>query len=81
MSYVNKIVETKIKTMAEIHVEPKKQSSPAWIWILVSLIIVAVVVYFIMRNNKMTDNTATDKNTTSYIQQHVPDFTYYVELA
>ena len=54
--------------MAELHVEPKKQSSPAWIWILVSLAIVAIIAYFLLRDNKATDNNQ-NQNTTSYIHQ------------
>ena len=52
--------------MAELHVEPKKNSSPAWIWILVSLAIVAIIAYFLLRDNKVNDNTR-NQNTTSYI--------------
>jgi hypothetical protein len=54
--------------MAELHVEPKKHSSSTWIWILVSLAIVAIVAYFLLRDNKATDNDQ-NRNTTSYIQQ------------
>ena len=56
--------------MAEIHVEPKKQSSPAWLWILVSLIIVAGVAYFLTRNNTSEENTTIDTTPTSYIQDY-----------
>ena len=44
--------------MAEIHVQAKKNSSSTWIWILVSLIIIAAVVVYIM----MRDNTVSEKN-------------------
>ena len=54
--------------MAELHVEPKKNSSPAWIWILVSLAIVAIIAYFLLRDNKATDINQ-NQNTTSYIQR------------
>lgn len=56
--------------MAEIHVESRKrQTTPAWIWILVSLAIIGLLAYFLTRNNANTDqdmNTNTNK-TTSYV--------------
>ena len=55
--------------MAEIHVEPKKQTTPAWVWILVGLVVIAAVVYFITKNNKTNENDAA--NPTSYIH-HQP---------
>ena len=68
--------------MAEIHVEPKKQSSPAWLWILVSLIIVAAVAYFLTRNNTSEENTTTDTTPTSYIQDYQSaDMVYCYEAA
>ena len=57
--------------MAEIHVESKKhQSTPAWIWILVTLAIIGLVAYFLTRNNTTTNdqNTGTNtNNSSSYI--------------
>ena len=58
--------------MAEIHVEPRKQQSvPAWVWILITLAIVALAAYFLTRNNTNTtdQNTGGNKsNATSYVQ-------------
>ena len=58
--------------MAEIHVESQKhQSTPAWIWILVTLVIVALAAYFLTRNSTSTTDQNTGVNnsgTTSYIQ-------------
>lgn len=56
--------------MAEIHVETKKhQSTPVWVWVLVTLAIVALAAYFLTRNNTTTDDQNTgNKNTTSYMQ-------------
>ena len=55
--------------MAEIHVQTKKNNtSSLWIWILVGLLIIAVVVYLIARNNKTDENGAVNKNSTSYNQ-------------
>lgn len=62
--------------MAELHVEPKKHSSPAWIWILVSLAIVAIIAYFLLRDNKATDNN--QNQNTSYIHQ---DFVNHLNSA
>ena len=58
--------------MAELHVEPKKHSSPAWIWILISLAIVAIIAYFLLRDNKAMDNDQ-NPNTTSYIHRDFVD--------
>ena len=56
--------------MAEIHVQTKKhQSNPAWIWIVLALIVAAAVIYFLTRNNTEDDNrNNTVPNTTSYVQ-------------
>lgn len=58
--------------MAEIHVESQKhQSTPVWIWILVTLVIVALAAYFLTRNNNTTTDPNTGVNnsgTTSYVQ-------------
>lgn len=54
--------------MAEIHVQAKKNSSSTWIWILVSLIIVAAIaVYILMRNNGVNEKTISKPNQTSFI--------------
>jgi hypothetical protein len=63
--------------MAEIHVEPKKhQSTPAWVWILVTLAIVALAAYFLTRNNTTTTdhNTDTNKSSSSYVKPDVNSF-------
>lgn len=59
--------------MAEIHVEPKKESSnTSWIWIvLVLLIAAAVVYYFVTRNNDRNNDTAQPVNTTGAVL-HLP---------
>ena len=68
--------------MAEIHVEPKKQAFPSWLWILISLIVVAAVIYFITQNNRAHENITNDTNETSYIQEHLPaGITYNAEAA
>ena len=54
--------------MAELHVEPKKHTSSTWIWILVSLAIIAIVAYLLLRNNKAGENNTVNRNTTSFIQ-------------
>lgn len=54
--------------MAEIHVQAKKNSSSTWLWILVSLIIIAaVVVYIMMRDNGVNEKTVSKTNQTSSI--------------
>ena len=68
--------------MAEIHVESKKhQSTPAWVWILVSLAIIGFLAYLLTRNNATTndENTGTNtSNTTSYVE---PAVGFYVNAA
>jgi flagellar basal body-associated protein FliL len=45
--------------MAEIRVEPKKQSSSSWIWILVVVLLAAALVYYFMTRNKTGENDTT----------------------
>jgi len=53
--------------MAEIHVQAKKSSSSTWIWILVSLIIIAAIgVYILMRNNEVNEKTISKPSQTSF---------------
>jgi hypothetical protein len=55
--------------MAEIHVMPKKRTTPVWIWLILAAVIVAVVVYFAVRNKKSANTSTSNKpNQTSYIQ-------------
>ena len=55
--------------MAEIHVMPKKRTTPVWIWLLLAAVIVAVVVYFAVRNKKSDNSSTSNKpNQTSYVQ-------------
>jgi len=53
--------------MAEIHVQAKKSSSSTWLWILVSLIIIAAVaVYILMRDNGVNEKNISKPNQTSF---------------
>jgi len=53
--------------MAEIHVQPKKNTSSTWLWILVSLIIIAAVaVYILMRDNGVNEKNISKPNQTSF---------------
>jgi flagellar basal body-associated protein FliL len=55
--------------MAEIHVEPKKNTSnTSWIWIVLVLLIAAAIVYYLMTRNKTGNNTTAPANTTGQIQ-------------
>ena len=54
--------------MAEIHVQPKKQMTPVWVWILVLVVILAAVAFFIVRNKNNKSNTATAPNQSSQLQ-------------
>jgi len=53
--------------MAEIHVQPKKSSSSTWLWILVSLIIIAALaVYILMRENGVNEKNISKPSQTSF---------------
>jgi len=58
--------------MAEIHVRAKKTSSSSWLWILISVIVIAVVAFLLWNNrDKLQNNDTTSKQSpTSYIQYH-----------
>jgi bacteriorhodopsin len=54
--------------MAEIHVQAKKSSSSTWLWILVSLIIIAAIaVYILMRDNAGNEKPISKPSQTSFI--------------
>jgi len=54
--------------MAEIHVQAKKSSSSTWIWILMSLIIIAAIaVYILMRDNVGNEKNISKPSQTSFI--------------
>lgn len=54
--------------MAEIRVEPKKQSSNTnWIWIVLVLLIAAAAVYYFMTRNNTDNDRVQPANTTGYI--------------
>ena len=54
--------------MAEIHVQAKKKAPSTWLWILVSLIIIAaIVVYMMMRDNAVNDKNLNQPKQTSSI--------------
>jgi hypothetical protein len=70
----------KLTIMAEIHVESKKhQSTPAWIWILVTLAIIGLLAYFLTRNNTTTNdqNTGTSPSSSSHMQPAVVEEFYH----
>ena len=53
--------------MAEIHVQPKKRASFTWVWILLSLIIIAAIaVYILMRDNGVNEKNISKPNQTSF---------------
>jgi len=68
--FVNNFYNQKIKLMADIHVETKKNNTiPAWVWILITLAVVALVVFLLSRNNSTTnENTGVNNSkATSYV--------------
>jgi cytochrome c-type biogenesis protein CcmH/NrfF len=53
--------------MAEIHVEPKKQASNSWIWIVLVLLIAAAVIYYFMTRNRTAETVTPPANTTGSV--------------
>jgi hypothetical protein len=70
---VNPIIQSKLLTMAEIHVQAKKNTGvPSWVWIVLVLVIAAAVIYFLtMRNSKPVNNNNTN-NTTGQLAAPAP---------
>ncbi|HEX6849737.1 MAG TPA: hypothetical protein VF144_22270 [Chitinophagaceae bacterium] len=59
--------------MAEIHVQAKKKNSSTWLWILISIIVVAAIAFILIWNNNPEVRNAIDKPTqSSYVQYEVP---------
>ena len=57
--------------MAELHVQTKKtNTTPAWIWIVVGLLIAAAVIYFVTRNKETTQDNTPPANPSSQVQWH-----------
>jgi len=68
----NLLFNQKILIMAEIHVQAKKGGSSTWLWILISIIVIAALAFVLIWNNRdNTQNSTSSKpNQTSYIQYH-----------
>ena len=47
--------------MAELHVQAKKNTSSTWVWILISLIIIAAIVVYLMMRDNGTNERAVGK--------------------
>ena len=58
--------------MAEIHVQAKKGNSSAWLWILISIIVIAALAFVLIWNNRdnTQNNTTSKQSQTSFIQYH-----------
>ena len=55
--------------MAEIHVQAKKDNSSTWLWILISIVVVAAIAFILIWNKRETKTSS--PNQTSYIEyQH-----------
>lgn len=60
--------------MADIHVEPKKQTTGTmWIWVVVVLVLAALV-YFLAIRNRAADTTTPPVNTTGAMVLPTPSF-------
>ena len=62
--------------MAELHVQAKKNSSSTWVWILISLIIIAAIVVYLMMRDNGTNERAVSKpaQTSSVMSNHEVGF-------
>ena len=59
--------------MAEIHVQPKKKTTPVWIWIVLALVVLAAIAFLLLRNKKTNQNNVVNKAiSTSLIQTGKP---------
>ena len=57
--------------MAELHVQAKKNTSSTWLWILISLIIIAaIVVYLMMRDSGANEKAIGKPNQTSSVMSN-----------
>lgn len=58
--------------MAEIHVQAKKGGSSAWLWILISIIVIAALAFVLIWNNRDTiqNNTSNKPSQTSLVQHY-----------
>jgi len=59
--------------MAEIHVQAKRRSSSAWLWILISIIVIAAIAFILIwNNNPNVRNAISKQKQTSFIQYELP---------
>lgn len=58
--------------MAEIRVEPKKQTSASWVWIAIVVLLAAALVYYLITRQKTADATPPPANTTGKIYHPSP---------
>ncbi len=56
--------------MAEIHVQEKKTGSSTWLWILISVIIVAALGFIFIWNNYNERKASSETTQVSSIQYH-----------
>jgi flagellar basal body-associated protein FliL len=56
--------------MAEIHVQQKKDNTSTWLWILISLVVVAALAFVLIWNNYNKRNAGTAQVQTSSVQYH-----------
>ena len=62
--------------MAEIHVQAKRRSSSAWLWILISIIILGTIAFILLwNNNAEVRDKFTKPNQTSMVQKTIDDTT------
>ncbi|HJS56421.1 MAG TPA: hypothetical protein VJ765_17835 [Chitinophagaceae bacterium] len=54
--------------MAEIHVEAKKKTGTLWFWIVLFLLVIAAIVVYIMFRDDALDEKSTNPPQTSFMQ-------------
>ena len=57
--------------MAEIHVQVKKRSSSAWLWILISVIILGTIAFILLWNNNAEVREKISNPTQTSMLHHV----------
>lgn len=54
--------------MAEIHVQTKKKTTSAWIWVVVIVLLILGAIVFILAKGKKTAQSSTMNKSSTYVQ-------------
>ena len=59
--------------MAEIHVQAKKRGASAWLWILISIIILGTIAFILLWNNNSEVREKLSKPTSTTMMKYTGD--------